>query len=411
MKKSFLVSLFVVVVNSVFAQQLSFSDSSVISLITCSPGEEVYAKFGHTGIRIVDPQTSLDVIFNYGIFSFETENFYYKFIKGETDYYLGVSTTSLFLSEYKRRNSMVWEQVINLTLSEKRNLINALLENYQPENRKYRYNFIFDNCATRPRVKIINSIDGFVSFNETVRQKTFRQWVGDYVGEDTWVKFGIDMVFGMDADVEATQLESMFLPEILMNEFQSGKVTVPLKNETRALVAQKNVLVSAQNEEEQPDRWYFSPLFVFGLLFSIGIVSLFFEYKRAHYKPVGDSALLLATGLIGVIIFYLMFVSTHPLVKNNLNLLWANPLNLIAAVLIWMKKMRKFMFVYQVFNLALLGLALVALALSIQSFNVAVYPILALLIFRYARWFVRTKHKFERKSKYLRMEKHKKGTR
>jgi hypothetical protein len=249
MKKTFLVSMFVVVFNSVFAQQLSFSDSSVISLITCSPGEEVYAKFGHTGIRIVDPQTSLDVIFNYGIFSFETENFYYKFIKGETDYYLGVSTTSLFLSEYKRRNSMVWEQIINLTPVEKRNLINALLENYQPENRKYRYNFIFDNCATRPRVKIINSIDGFVSFNETVSQKTFRQWVGDYVGEDTWVKFGIDMVFGMDADVEATQLESMFLPEILMNEFQSGKVTVPLKNETRALVAQKNVLVRTSGTE------------------------------------------------------------------------------------------------------------------------------------------------------------------
>ena len=170
-------------------------------------------------------------------------------------------------------------------------------------------------------------------------------------------------------------------------------------------------LVSAQNEEEQPDRWYFSPLFVFGLLFSIGIVSLFFEYKRAHYKPVVDSALLLATGLIGVIIFYLMFVSTHPLVKNNLNLLWANPLNLIAAVLIWMKKMRKFMFVYQIFNLALLGLALVALALSVQSFNVALYPVLALLIFRYARWFVRTKHKFERKSKSQRMEKRKRELR
>ena len=138
---------------------------------------------------------------------------------------------------------------------------------------------------------------------------------------------------------------------------------------------------------------------------------MFFEYKRAHYKPVVDSALLLATGLIGVIIFYLMFVSTHPLVKNNLNLLWANPLNLIAAVLIWMKKMRKFMFVYQIFNLALLGFALVALALSVQSFNVALYPVLALLIFRYARWFVRTKHKFERKSKSQRMEKRKRELR
>src|ERR1035437_5263742 len=119
----FLVILFFSILN-LRAQQISFSDSTIISLITCSPGEEVYAKFGHTAIRINDIKNGNDFVFNYGIFSFDTENFYYKFIKGETDYQLGIYDTRYFLPEYAERNSIVWEQVLNMTPAEKKNLIN-----------------------------------------------------------------------------------------------------------------------------------------------------------------------------------------------------------------------------------------------------------------------------------------------
>ena len=86
MKHLFFIGVFLCFIYSVTAQQLSFSDSSVVSLVTCSPCEEVYAKFGHTGIRVSDPVSNIDVVFNYGIFSFDTNGFYYEFIKGETDY-------------------------------------------------------------------------------------------------------------------------------------------------------------------------------------------------------------------------------------------------------------------------------------------------------------------------------------
>ncbi len=400
MKHLFFIGVFLCFIYSVTAQQLSFSDSSVVSLVTCSPGEEVYAKFGHTGIRVSDPVSNIDVVFNYGIFSFDTNGFYYKFIKGETDYYLGLSSTSVFLSEYQRRNSMVWEQVLNLNTNEKRTLINSLLENYKPENRMYRYNFVFDNCATRPRDKILNSVDGFVRFGTDEDPKTFRQWVGNYVGEESWLKFGIDMVFGIDADRECSQFESMFLPEVLMVEMQSVYIDSPRLKSKRPLIGNKNVLVDAQSVVRVKESWTKEPLFVFCIIFLIGVAGLIFEFKTKHYKPVIDSVLLFLTGSAGLILFYLMFISVHPLVKNNLNLLWANPLNFFMAFLIWVKPLRKTIFYYQIFNLFLLGLALVALALSIQSFNVAVYPVIALLIIRYARWIVRTKHKFERKSKY-----------
>ena len=155
------------------AQEMQFSDSASISILTCSPGQEVYAKFGHSGIRINDSVTKTDMVFNYGIFSFNTENFYYKFIKGETDYYLGVHPTDFFLAEYEERNSMVWEQVLNLSTTEKRKIINALIDNYRPENRVYRYNYVFDNCATRPRDKILNNITGYINSRTLPIRKLF----------------------------------------------------------------------------------------------------------------------------------------------------------------------------------------------------------------------------------------------
>ena len=106
MKKTLLIIVATLMLTIVKAQEMQFSDSASISILTCSPGQEVYAKFGHSGIRINDPVTKTDMVFNYGIFSFNTENFYYKFIKGETDYYLGVHPPSTRGHPSMRRTSL-----------------------------------------------------------------------------------------------------------------------------------------------------------------------------------------------------------------------------------------------------------------------------------------------------------------
>ena len=96
-----------------------------------------------------------------------------------------------------------------------------------------------------------------------------------------------------------------------------------------------------------------------------------------------------------------MFISLHPLVKYNLNILWLNPLNIIAAVLIWVKPLRVYMFVYQLINILLLVLSLIAVALSVQDFNAAVFPLVVLIFIRYSLWVVRIKHRIFRKAKFL----------
>ena len=136
------------------------NDSTRLSLLTCAPGEEIYSLFGHTAIRYENPSQGIDIVFNYGLFSFNTPNFIFRFSLGETDYQLGATDYERFAAEYAFFGRSVWQQTLNLTDEEKTELIRLLQENYRPENRVYRYNFFYDNCATRPRDKIEESIAG-----------------------------------------------------------------------------------------------------------------------------------------------------------------------------------------------------------------------------------------------------------
>lgn len=386
------ITLFISTLN-LNAQKISISDSATISLITCSPGQEVYSKFGHTAIRIKDPANAIDIVFNFGIFSFETENFYYKFIKGETDYQLGVYETGFFLPEYLERNSVVWEQILNLTTTEKRTLINNLLTNYEPQNRIYRYNFVFDNCSTRPRDKILSSINGYVKFQPSNETNTFRHWIGVYVGTDTWIKLGIDVIFGVDADQTATQNESMFLPEVLMAEFQNAQVCT-FDGHSRKLIAQDPIVLVDKKEVKEPtELWLLKPITVSIFLLLIGIIITLWDIKRKLHFKAFDTVILVITGLGGFIALYLALFSAHPLVRFNLNLLWLNPLNLVVAILIWIKHLRKVVFLYEIINILLLIGALVSFALAFQTFNAAAFPMIVLLLMRSSHWFARAKRR------------------
>jgi len=391
----FIVSILIYTLSS-NAQQFSMSDSAVVSLLTCSPGEEVYAKFGHTAIRIADKKNAFDVVFNYGIFSFETSNFYYKFIKGETDYQLGIYDTANFLPEYAQRNSMVVEQVLNLTPSEKKELFALLMKNYEPENRTYRYNFIFDNCATRPRDKLLAALHGYLKFQKTSDAKSFRQWIGTYVGNDTWLKFGIDLVFGLHADRLATESESMFLPEVLMTQFQTAEIN-SRDGKTAKFVSERKILVQKNDLSDSNDSWLFKPMTFSIFLLIVGTIITIWDTKRRYYYKPFDATLFGITGLAGLIVFYLMFFSVHPLVQANLNILWLNPLNLMVVALFWIRRLRVALFFYLILNAVILLAALFAFALSAQSINVAAFPIIILLLMRSVSWVALTKKKIYRR--------------
>lgn len=388
MKKIKILSIFLLIYLNASAQLQMFSDSTEYSLLTCSPGQELYSSFGHTGIRVNDTINKIDIVFNYGLFNFNTENFYFKFIKGETDYQLGITTTSAFLAEYLMRESYVWEQKLNFSTAEKKKFATALIENYKPENRVYRYNFIYDNCATRPRDRIFRSCDGMIKFDKSGEQRTFRNWVGLYTGAESWVQFGIDLLFGRPADANATVTESMFLPEVLMSEFQNIKIIRKdsLYNEEN-LVSETIELVEGKYSDTKTEITQ-NPLYFFLMLLILGIIVTIWETRTNHYLRSFDSLMLLVTGVAGLLVFYLMFFSVHPMVKTNMNILWLNPFNIFAAILIWIKPLRFTVFIYKIVNITLLLVVLILFAISFQTFNTAVFPLILLLFMRYVSYII-----------------------
>ena len=196
-------------------------DSVRISLLTCAPGTEIYALFGHTAIRYENPSQKQDWVFNYGMFSFSEPNFVYRFVKGETDYRLGVVPFKYFEAEYAMRGSSVYQQVLNLTDEEKIKLVRLLEENYLPANRVYRYNYFYDNCTTRARDKIEESIEGKVVYPDEGKPVTYRDIIHEYTAGSEWSEFGIDLCLGADADNRADVRGQMFSP-FYMKAFASG---------------------------------------------------------------------------------------------------------------------------------------------------------------------------------------------
>jgi len=381
-----IIALFIVISPfSMYAQSLSYGDSVVVSLLTCEPGDAVYERFGHTALRIRDAQ-GRDMTYNYGIFSFRTEGFYVKFLRGHTDYLLGVYPTEYFLQDYRQRESNVWEQVLNLTETEKRRLIDLLNENYLPENRTYRYNFVFDNCATRPKVMIQNALDGILSYESAYYSDTFRQLIHQYISDDAWLSLGIHIIFGTCSDCTVNQGGAAFLPELLRNDLQQARIVENAADRnSRPLVSETKMLEGPFVKLVTTTPWWLHPLSIALLWLAWGMVLTFSKRKRSFQSKSFDTILYVITALAGILIFLLSFLSEHPMVGGNWNLLWLNPLNLLPAVLIWTHKARRFLLFYHAVYLLMMLVAGVIIALQLQIVPVAAFPVILLLVLRTSR--------------------------
>src|SRR5690554_241502 len=203
MKKIILiiVPLFLILFTQTTNAQVQLHDSAKVSLFTSSPWHgAVYALFGHTAIRVQDDSVGVDVVYNYGYFDSSQPDFMYNFIRGKTDYVLGVTTFDEFMFEYGFKGQQVYEQTLNLTLHEKQQLFNALYINSLPENMRYRYNYFYDNCATRPRDMIEEYINGTIVYQPTSKTQSFRDLLHECTVEHKWTKFGIDLMVGSHSD-------------------------------------------------------------------------------------------------------------------------------------------------------------------------------------------------------------------
>lgn len=356
------------------------SQQAEVSVLTCGPSKQLHALYGHTAIRVNDPRRMFDVVFNYGVFSFNAPNFVYRFAKGQTDYMLAPEKYEDFLISYQRDGRNIYEQVLNLTQQEKQQLVDFLIWNAKPENREYRYNFFMDNCATRVRDVVMKQVDGDLIFPENEGlEMTFREHVDDYQRVLPWINFGINLTLGRPSDLKASVYHEMFLPDFLMKHFahtqiRKGTTSRPLVKETRTIFDAGKTAGSGFS--------LLTPEWVLGLLLLVVIVMTYKQYRAQRASYWIDYSLLILTGLIGVVLVWFVTCSEHPAMKANLNLLWAVPTNLIFAFLWLIKAWRPALTKYWKALAVWLILFLVGGFIIEQDFHVGFYLLTLMVLCR-----------------------------
>lgn len=330
-----------------------------VSLLTAYPGAEVFQLEGHTALRLVDDAGS-DYVVNWGVFDFNSPNFVARFVAGETDYFCWPFPTETFLEEYRREGRLVVEQVLDLDSLQTATLIASVENNLRPENRVYRYNYVLDNCATRP-IELIEDAVGSPLLSDSLTTTTFRREMRRFHEKFPWYQFGIDLALGRNLDRPISERQAAFAPLTLMlqlGETDMVKDTIP---------------IGSQTLENEPTPWYLTPLTAAILVLMLSAIAVGFTRFARWF----DTVLFSLQFICGCIITYLVFVSTHEATSPNLLLLWLNPLCLLGAILPWIKSAKKAEMWYFFTNFALLiALAVLAPALG-RGMNLAFWPLIA----------------------------------
>ena len=349
---------------------LYLSEHTKVSLLTSSPGEDLYAQFGHSAIRIADTLSGQDLVFNYGLFDFNTPGFYVKFIRGKLPYQLGIQRFDAFLNAYIEENRQCRELEINLNEKERLALINFLSVNYLPENREYPYDFFFDNCATRIRDILENKFQANYPDTSLVKKASFRHFLAQYVGQNSWINVGFYLILGLPADAIATFRDEMFLPDYLEkhleNAFLSGQ-----------LLAKNKITILYQNQPEKSVSFLPSPILISCLLFFIALIFTFYHTKR--WTKIFDTVFFSLISLSGMLFVFMWVGTDHFVTHKNMNLLWANPLYILVIFNLYLGKNGK----YLLFFLLTLNLTvLTGWKILPQEFHIAMIPLIFTSVLR-----------------------------
>ena len=359
-----------------------------ISLVTCYPGSRNYELYGHTMIRVqIEGQ---DLLFNYGIFNFKQSGFIYRFVKGDCDYSLAAYPMQYLTQGYEDRK--IVEQVLDLDDAQKVDIISFLWNNVQPENAVYRYGWAYNNCATKPRDIIENAVGGSLEYGNPKRgEATFRSIMAHFDKNYPWQQFGIDMVLGYDLDHKLDYREQMFSPIILMEAMADA--TQERDGKRIPVVKATNILVEGGDEGAVlgPTPMVLTPMFVLTLLLVIVLALTIKErLSKRHYRWL-DSVVFGVYGLVGVLVAFLTFVSSHYGTSSNLHIVWLHPLLLLPAILEWIKRMRPLVAIIHVVNALLIVLLAAGWYWLPQSGNMALVPMAGISLIRSVNYVIALK--------------------
>lgn len=351
----------------------ALSPAAKISLVTCSPGDELYTAFGHSAIRILDPELGFDRLYNFGTFDMSVGNFYLRFARGDLLYQLSVDQGAGDIEEHGALGQGVTEAQLNLTPEQKQSLFGALETNLAPENRYYRYDFLLDNCSTRVR-DAFEKIIGTPVADKTVAGVTFRQMLDPYLDRIPWIRLGIYLLLGAGVDRLVQPREACFLPANLESAVCQTKINDDAFGQAPVRLFPARPLPRIPRA--------FDPGIVFSavLIAWIGLWAL----RGRKASRLISAVIYMVFGFTGLFLVVLAANTLHWEAYQNWNVAWLVPTHLVAGLgLLFFPANKLFMLRLYLFLAMLEGLLFMFSSPWLpQRFHPAIYPLIVLLIWR-----------------------------
>jgi hypothetical protein len=309
-----------------------------VYLATMGPGDAVWEKFGHNAIWIRDATTRTTIAYNYGIFDFYQDRFVPRLMKGDMLYSMGLADADDEVARYAYFNRSVWLQRLNMTAAQKHALREFLEWNWLPQNRDYRYDYFRDNCSTRVRDALDRALGGALraQLQGVPTGTTYRSHSLRLTAESPATYTGLLLGLGVPTDRPIDAWEESFVPMELMRHVRT--VHVPGPNGAMVPLVDEEVTAFDADRSAppatEPRLW---PVYLLiGLLLAGGLLLLARAARTSRYARFGLASAIffwgLVTGFFGLILAMLWLFTDHNAAYPNLNLLQANPLGLLLAV-------------------------------------------------------------------------------
>ena len=342
-----------------------------ISILTIGEGESLVDAFGHTAVRVKDSKLKKDIVFNFGVYDFNSPNFYSNFVKGRPEYKLAAQNYNNFIHNYIKQKRYIVEHKLNLDLNSTKIIIDFLVKKLNDPY--YIYDYLRDNCTTRGADIVIDKTNIFKDNKLNLETShSYRDLIHGKINENSWAALGIDLCLGAIIDKKINTRETFFLPENLMNYldlFQDDIINM-------------NIIYSPESEtiyrENLP-----SPQLINFILSLIIIVITIFNFRNNKWSKSLDTLIFLLTGSIGILIIYLWFFSNHFAGAQNFNFLWAFPFNFALIFAIHKNKVPKWSIRYIKLLIILIVLLILHWITGVQKYNLTLLPIFVALLIRY----------------------------
>lgn len=346
------------------------------SLVTCYPGPEIFELYGHEAIRIQGVDSNgepFDSVWNYGVFDFNTNDFVYRFVKGETDYMVAGYPFAWFLADYHHRGSKVVEQPLNFTPEQTLRLRKMLQKESLPQNCTYRYNYLLDNCATRVADRVSEAVGDSIVTVASPRFSTFREGMRYYNRNYPWYQFGIDLVLGPGLDDDSYGIrQERYLPLELRKLMTQSRFI-----DGRPVVNGERVLLEGRGDMTLPPTpFWMTPMAAMILLLVLCALFCIISWRRKRIVKWWWAFFYTLLGIPGCVIFFLCFFSSHSATFPNQMIYWLNPLQLIVPFFIWSRMTRPCVTALMWLNILAVGILLLAWAFQPQSTNPAIFPLM-----------------------------------